>query len=315
MVAQNCLISNTSNTDEYNPFIYFKQHHITPPKKIKETENTDKNKDVIKSCGVICFRRNQKTGKFEFLLIGRSISLNFSEFITGKYDTTNNEYIKYMLRNMTEQERSILKFSRTFRELATNVNRIKNINIGRFNRDSYDQLKRTVLDQLLDETSSEIDEPEWGFPKGRYKNNHESDYTCAIREFEEETGIQSHVLTPYFAKPYEETFQGSNNKKYKHVYYVLECTSVFDENQLIKKCDKKEVGNIKWKTKDEALECIKDTNPERRSLFKNVCLDINNTYLPNKNYISNVLKNSYEQSGRSKHIFCTNPDFYYRNYI
>ena len=32
------------------------------------------------------------------------------------------------------------------------------------------------------------DEPEWGFPKGR-RNFNETDLNCALREFNEETGI------------------------------------------------------------------------------------------------------------------------------
>ena len=60
------------------------------------------------------------------------------------------------------------------------------------------------------------DEPEWGFPKGR-RNYKEKDLECALREFEEETGIQKSSLTIIKnLNPFEEIFTGSNLKSYKH---------------------------------------------------------------------------------------------------
>ena len=43
------------------------------------------------------------------------------------------------------------------------------------------------LESLINECENNWNEPEWGFPKGR-RNFQEKDLTCALREFEEETG-------------------------------------------------------------------------------------------------------------------------------
>ena len=57
-------------------------------------------------------------------------------------------------------------------------------------------------------------EPEWGFPKGR-RNPHETDITCASREFQEETGLYRQDFTIIQnTYPISETFFGSNQVHY-----------------------------------------------------------------------------------------------------
>ena len=57
-------------------------------------------------------------------------------------------------------------------------------------------------------------------PKGR-RNYKEKDLECALREFEEETGISSLRLNVVEnVLPFEETFIGTNHKSYKHKYFL-----------------------------------------------------------------------------------------------
>ena len=66
-----------------------------------------------------------------------------------------------------------------------------------------------------------MDGERMGISKGR-RNLKESDYDCAIREFQEETGIKEgeyYILKNI--KPVEEIFYGSNNIRYKHIYYII----------------------------------------------------------------------------------------------
>ena len=52
-------------------------------------------------------------------------------------------------------------------------------------------------------------------------NYNEKDLTCAIREFEEETGYKNADFNiVYNILPYEEIFTGSNFKSYKHKYFI-----------------------------------------------------------------------------------------------
>ena len=60
------------------------------------------------------------------------------------------------------------------------------------------------------------------FQKER-RNLRETDYDCAIREFEEESSLNKEeyeILRNI--RPVEEIFYGSNNIRYKHIYYIAE---------------------------------------------------------------------------------------------
>ena len=53
--------------------------------------------------------------------------------------------------------------------------------------------KKYNLKQLIENSKTRWNTPEWGFPKGR-RNYQENDIHCAIREFEEETGLRKQDL-------------------------------------------------------------------------------------------------------------------------
>ena len=50
------------------------------------------------------------------------------------------------------------------------------------------------LEKLIQQSTTNWTEPEWGFPKGR-RNYQESDLHCALREFSEETGFPKSKLS------------------------------------------------------------------------------------------------------------------------
>ena len=111
-------------------------------------------------------------------------------------------------------------------------------------------------------------EPEWGFPKGR-RNFQENDYTCALREFNEETGIDISVLTLIQnVMPYEEIFTGSNYKSYKHKYFLtyVKNASALNMNNY----EKSEVSCLEWKTYEQSMQCVRPYNLEKISLLTKI---------------------------------------------
>ena len=56
----------------------------------------------ITSIGIIAFRI--KDNKIEYLLIRRKDSLGFVDFLRGKYQVNNKEYILNLLNKMTNSE-------------------------------------------------------------------------------------------------------------------------------------------------------------------------------------------------------------------
>ena len=105
----------------------------------------------------------------------------------------------------------------------------------------------------------------WGFPKGR-RDNQEKDITCALREFEEETGYNKHdikLITNIV--PYEEIFTGSNFKSYKHKYFIA-----YSNKDIIpiKPFQVNEVSDMKWVPFSEAIELFRPYNKERIIILK-----------------------------------------------
>ena len=118
-------------------------------------------------------------------------------------------------------------------------------------------------------------EREWGFPKGRRKLK-ESDSAAAVREFSEETLYSpSDIELLTGIKPIEETFQGTNGVRYRHVYFVARMreqvadpTSLADARNVREQA--REVREVKWCSRQEVLERLRPYNVERRHLFNRV---------------------------------------------
>jgi ADP-ribose pyrophosphatase YjhB (NUDIX family) len=108
-----------------------------------------------------------------------------------------------------------------------------------FEKDFYN------IESLINNSKTKWITPEWGFPKGR-RNYMETDNSCAIREFNEETGYtENDYEVIKNVLPYEEIFMGSNYKSYKHKYYL----AIYRGNKEDKgKYQKTEVSNMKWLT-------------------------------------------------------------------
>ncbi len=220
--------------------------------------------------------------QLQFLLIKRRDSIAFLEFMRGKYNPSDEAYIGVLLRNMTisEQDR-LLQF--TFDELWNTMwGVISNVRSHKNNYESsekkYQQI-RVDLPRYIQENRSQWTEPEWGFPKGR-RNPHEHDMQCAMREFQEETGLKrsdftvisnTHCIT--------ETFFGSNQVHYCHKYYLAICPS-----SIQVKWDSadyymsREIGAIEWCSLEEAIARIRPDNIEKREILLKAGKIMNNYY-------------------------------------
>jgi 8-oxo-dGTP pyrophosphatase MutT (NUDIX family) len=114
-------------------------------------------------------------------------------------------------------------------------------------------------------------EPEWGFPKGR-RNLKETNRDCAIREFEEETGIYNNEYNIiHQIDSLEELFSGSNNIRYKHIYYVAMAKDNINNNFKIDKSNfnqVSEISNIKWFDFDECMKHIRSYSIEKKNVLE-----------------------------------------------
>jgi len=244
----------------------------------------------VSSYGLIAFRvigetqanrlvREQKslTGyegqKVQFLLIQRKDSIGYVEIIRGKYKLDDTVYIKAQITGMTEIERNRvinLPFETLWTDMwGSNTNGKQFTNEFDQSRRKFQQLKDGgFLTQYVSEAAPPFATPEWGFPKGR-RNPREDNLSCAMREFNEETGLRPHQYKIVEnMEPIRETFFGNNHVHYTHVYYLAYCTPELEV--VMKKNDNhmvREVSDIRWASLEEALTLIRPENVEKRDIL------------------------------------------------
>ena len=232
-------------------------------------------KKPITSIGTIVYKNDQKTGELKYLLICRKDTLGFVDFMRGKYPIQDKRYIQNIVNEMTLGEKQKLienNFDQLWKELWCDNIGIQYRGEEKTSREKFNTLKLSSthshsIQSIIHESPSKWNEPEWGFPKGR-RNYQEKDIVCALREFEEETGYSStRLILVQNLLPFEEVFTGSNNKSYKHCYYLAKmlgsnlASNVFQET---------EVSAIEWLTYDEAVEKIRPYNIEKIAILTRV---------------------------------------------
>lgn len=209
----------------------------------------------------------------EFCLIKRRHTYNYIQFIRGSYDITEIDNIILMFKRMTLEEYNKIKI-RTFKNLWDELwydksyksDYIYEYNLSKF---KFDFIKKYMM-KLIDNIKIIYNEPEWGFPKGR-RNDYESNIDCAIREFEEETGInKSNLIILDRLFPLIEESLASNNKKYKMIYYF----AILNDNKIEPNLDENninqtyEIGEIRFQSYLECLKNIREYNIEKKEILE-----------------------------------------------
>ena len=221
--------------------------------------------------------------KIKILMIRRKNSMNYIEFLRGKYDPSDINNLKNIFSLMTKEENlKILNnnfeflWNELWKDTAKSKIYQKEFNLSKL---KFEELKENNFHDILNENNlSCYQEAEWGFPKGR-RNTNEQNILCAIREFNEETGLgfeNLHILERLSCA--EEEYIGTNGIKYKHIYYLassekeLELT-INNDYQIY------EIGDMSWFSIPEALEKIRDYNDKKISMIKQLYFFLINLYI------------------------------------
>lgn len=223
----------------------------------------------ITSIGVIAFRRVEH--EIQYLMIRRKDTLGYIDFMRGKFDLKQKQYIMNMILQMTKIEKNNLLQKYTMvKEKKGTIPHIRERILELINGYTNELGEFYDLQSLIVESRlySDWDEPEWGFPKGR-RNPQENDYDCAVREFSEETGYSTNVLTNVRnIVPLEETFTGSNYNSYRHKYYLMNIS--YENSIAAHKFQKSEVSGMGWWPLSTCLEKIRPYNLEKIQVIKNI---------------------------------------------
>ena len=155
-----------------------------------------------------------------------------------------------------------------------NEERVSQEKLNMLKEGIYIDEKKIDIATIIASTEEEYTEPEWGFPKGR-RNYQERDVSCAIREFEEETGyLKSNINIVYNLFPIEEIYTGSNYKSYKHKYYIA---IMNDNNDPINEFQETEISKIEWVKIEDSIDYIRSYNIEKINIIKKI-INIKNNY-------------------------------------
>tara|TARA_Y100000768_G_scaffold376101_1_gene347753 strand:- start:2446 stop:3252 length:807 start_codon:yes stop_codon:yes gene_type:complete len=234
-------------------------------------------KSPIISIGILVFRINDK-GNREYLMICRKDTLGYVDFMRGKYPLYNKLHLLNIINEMTNNEKNNIlnkNFDELWAELWGENVGIQYRSEEKVSRDKLESLKLGItsggkeytLKSLIEESTTSWENAEWGIPKGR-RNYQERDLQCGLREFEEETGyLKMNVQIIQNLEPIEEIFTGSNYKSYKHKYFI----GCIDYNiSPTQQFQYTEVSKVEWKTYEEALECIRPYNLEKKDVLMRV---------------------------------------------
>jgi hypothetical protein len=236
-------------------------------------------KNAITSYGFILLQK--KANDFNVLLIRRRYSIGFTAFIIGKYQIDDYKFLNHLFQIMTQEEKHFL-LSESFHTLWERIWFLpESPCLQKKFRIAYEQFELVkqgyvnnlgqmiVLHDLIQNNNSIWSEPDWGLPKGR-KDKNENALACAIRELQEETGIDAfqfvHLDKIY---PLYEKYIGSDGFLYKHVYYV----GILNEN-IIPKIDNNnqyqmaEIGDIKICSFQEAIESMRTNKRYKSKMFE-----------------------------------------------
>ena len=230
----------------------------------------------ITSYGIIVFRSSVEG--LQYLMIRRKDSFGYIDLIRGKYSPYNIYQIQNIVNEMSviEKERILNEsFEILWKKMWGDCINSQYKNEEQTSAKKMDLIKNGViandeiitLKDIVNNSNTKWLETEWEFPKGR-RNHKEKDLECALREFEEETGISQQKITIVDnLLPFEEIFIGTNHKSYKHKYFLAYMNEI--ENYM-ENFQVTEVSKLEWKTINECLESIRPYNLEKKNLINNI---------------------------------------------
>jgi len=229
---------------------------------------------IITSYGIILFTVQKD---IRFLCVQRRDSIAYTEFLKDNIDEKNMKKL-VCLMTFEEKKRCLNMYEEKnpyelWDDLWVNKrNKIYHQDRERCCQAFLINMKKHI--SLFQDEKMGMMENRWGFPKGR-KHISESDLMCALREFEEETTIDRECVQILSSKPFEEIYVGSDDKKYRNVFYLAFISKIpkfsFQSSSPSSKIQRRfvteETSQIEWLTFHEALNKFENN---KKQLFNRV---------------------------------------------
>jgi 8-oxo-dGTP pyrophosphatase MutT (NUDIX family) len=233
--------------------------------------------DLPTSVGIICFKLDKNIhNQFikNILLVKRRNSLNYIDFIRGKYPIQDTKHINNMFTLMSIDEINMIK-NNDFNTLWYNL-WLKNAYKKKYLEEmNLSKIKFNHLKELgmFENINSKYPSTEWEIPKGK-KNSNETNLQCAIRELKEETSLSINDYNIISClDPIHDVFMGTNNKEYKHIFYTA---LLHNNNNISIDVKNNEIDEIKWFKWSELHDYIRPYNNNKINILTNIFLFILN---------------------------------------
>lgn len=204
------------------------------------------NKTYV-SYGIILYRVNKHSHGWEAMLIQKKCTYEFTDFVRNNYKNDNIKILE-MIKKMTIDELNCimsLNFDNMWFKAYASHFRSKNYfkNMLKFKHRFITPDNGKLLLSLIRQSKGDISQI-WEVPKGRKNNKNESKIECAMREFKEETGIDSKNY--HIVGDIKRTLSFvCNMVKYVYVYYI----GILHTNNLyigIDPTKRTEIFQTKW---------------------------------------------------------------------
>lgn len=246
----------------------------------KNTINKAPRSNICTSYGIILVSKNDDN-ELVYLTCQRRHTIEYTIFILGAYHCSQL-WIIFSL--MTRHEKKmVLEHKDDFKFLWDNF--FIDHSSKNFMEDYLDaKYKFNMISPyiskfiyLADRSRGPIFSPEWVFPKGRRQVD-ESGIDCALREFKEETRIDSNNIKLFNVPPIADTYLGSNNQKYCTIYYLayvnIPITLPKHYNIRNESMISSEMSNIGWYKKEDC-----PVNKRQKELLNEVEEILTNIYI------------------------------------
>lgn len=223
----------------------------------------------------LCRFNKDKNYRSEILMVKKRYTYHFFNFVFGYYKKYNNKQLQYLFNNMTFGEKIdilSMNFSNMWYRLWL-CDPEKNYDISslysktsdiQFQKNMKCFLKKKLkfdniflrdggnrLRNLINNSSDAV--TPWEVPKGGLNNN-ETEFECAKREFEEETGITASEYTILWNDIKVVTSHKDDDIIYKSIYYIayLNKDSLWEPKiRFDIKSQLTEIEQVRWVSLDD----------------------------------------------------------------
>lgn len=194
-------------------------------------------------------------GKKEYLICKRRDSYYYGDIIRGRWGGEDD--LKKILERVEPEELERLK-NNNFENLWKDFWVAGNPHV--LLEEYAEAQKKFCVAQTLLEKIVTLPEREslWGFPKGRPSSYQEDNIVTAIREFCEETRLESKYITLKGEKYQKEDYCGTDGKNYQTTYFSaiyfgpnVEIKPIHFPNRIREYSHSEEIQEIKWVSKSD----------------------------------------------------------------